>query len=212
MSARRLTFVFLVFGIFAGFGYWIFLYYTDPDNAPSVGDFWQILQSYFRKGALTVTSINPFEQDDNGDGGDYINKALRIIAGFESFSPKTYNDAGHPAIGYGHDIVPGDGFDANSIISESDGWALLKTDVENRFAPVLDYVTVELSDNQKAALISFAYNVGTGAFRNSTLLRLLNQGDVEGAAAEFAKWNHVQGAVNDGLTSRREQEQSLFLS
>lgn len=204
---KQLALVFATLGIFAGFAYWLFLYYRDRDNAPSVSDFWQTIQSYFRRGALTVTSITTGTIGEE----DYIDRAVRIIANFEGFSPKVYPDAGHSAIGYGHDIVPGDGFDAESTISESDAYALLRSDVEAR-STVLGLVTVELSDNQKAALLSLIYNIGNSAFSASTMLRLINAGNLDGAADEFSRWVHSQGEVNQTLVLRREQEQTLFNS
>jgi len=209
MKTRNLIFVFAGLGFVAGVGYWLYLYLADPDNAPTISDLYETAQSYLRRGYLTVTTV-----DITGDAnsGNYLDKAVRIIANFEGFSPKTYQDAGNLAIGYGHDIIPGDGFDANSEITESDGYALLRSDVESRFAPVLSYVNVDLTDNQKAAIISFAYNVGVAAFKNSTMLKLINQGDLDGAADEFAKWNKSQGSILAVLTDRRAQERDLFLS
>jgi lysozyme len=72
-------------------------------------------------------------------------------------------------------------------------------------------VKVTLSDEQKAALISFAYNVGQTALKGSTLLKKLNAGDIEGAANEFPRWNKAAGKVMNGLTKRREGERALFL-
>lgn len=71
---------------------------------------------------------------------------------------------------------------------------------------------VAVSDNQFAALVSFAYNVGTNNLKNSTLLRLLNQGKTAEAADEFLKWTKAQGKVLPGLVKRREAERRLFLS
>lgn len=62
------------------------------------------------------------------------------------------------------------------------------------------------------ALVAFAFNCGLGALQASTLRRLYNAGDVEGAAAQFPKWNKGGGRVLPGLTRRRLAEQALFLS
>lgn len=71
-------------------------------------------------------------------------------------------------------------------------------------------VIQQLTDKQLSALVSLVYNIGVGAFRGSTLLKKLNQGDVSGAAAQFLVWNKVKGQVVKGLVLRREAEKALF--
>lgn len=70
---------------------------------------------------------------------------------------------------------------------------------------------VKLSQEQYDALVSFAFNVGGGAYCRSTLLKKLNQGDCHGAANEFPRWNRAGGRVLPGLTQRRHEEQQMFL-
>ena len=76
-------------------------------------------------------------------------------------------------------------------------------------------VRIRLTDNQRGALVSFAYNVGVTALKNATLLQKLNTCDINGAAMEFLKWNKitVKGKKKEcrGLTARRTAEQALFL-
>ena len=62
------------------------------------------------------------------------------------------------------------------------------------------------------ALVSLAYNIGLGAFRSSTLLRLHNARDYAGAAGQFARWNKGDGKVLPGLTRRRAAEAALYRS
>lgn len=86
----------------------------------------------------------------------------------------------------------------------------LKADL-GRFAEGVDrLVTVPITDNQRAALISFSYNVGIQALKESTLLRLLNEGKTEEAAGQFERWNKAAGRVLTGLTARRSAERDLF--
>jgi lysozyme len=68
------------------------------------------------------------------------------------------------------------------------------------------------TQHQFDALVSIAYNVGTGNLGSSTLLRKHKAGDHEGAAAEFAKWNKAAGKVMAGLTRRRAAEAALYVS
>lgn len=68
-----------------------------------------------------------------------------------------------------------------------------------------------LNENQRGALVSLIYNIGTGAFEKSTLLRKLNARDFSGAADEFKRWNKCGGQVLRGLTIRRNNERRLFL-
>lgn len=69
-----------------------------------------------------------------------------------------------------------------------------------------------LAQGQFDALVAFAFNCGLGALQSSTLRSRYNAGDIEGAAAEFPKWNKGGGRVLPGLTRRRLAEQALFLS
>ena len=73
-------------------------------------------------------------------------------------------------------------------------------------------VKVEITDNMFDALVSFAYNVGTGNLKRSTLLRKLNSRSYTGAADEFPKWRRANGIILQGLVNRRADERILFLS
>lgn len=67
------------------------------------------------------------------------------------------------------------------------------------------------TEQRKVAFLSFAYNVGSGAFCRSTLLRKLRAGDVRGACNELLRWNKAGGNALRGLTRRREAERKLCL-
>lgn len=77
-------------------------------------------------------------------------------------------------------------------------------------AAVRKMVGDNATQNQFDALVSFAYNLGAESLRRSTLLRLHNEGDYAGAAAEFVRWNRAAGKVMAGLTRRREAEAKLY--
>lgn len=72
-------------------------------------------------------------------------------------------------------------------------------------------VKVPLSQNEFDALVSFAFNVGVGAFQKSTLVKELNKGNRYGAANELLRWNKAGGKVLKGLTNRRKAERDQFL-
>lgn len=143
-----------------------------------------------------------------------INQAgLTLIKSFEGFRPTAYLDiVGVPTIGYGCTAGVTREDVANSrTITEAQAEQMLLTELASHEKAVEQYVTVELNDNQFAALVSFAYNLGNGSLRASTLLKLLNSGDYAGASGEFPKWDHADGKVVAGLTRRRLAEQGLFL-
>lgn len=72
------------------------------------------------------------------------------------------------------------------------------------------HIYYPLSQNEFDALVSFTFNVGCFNASHSTLFGLVNVGHFELASKEFAKWNHVDGRVVEGLTKRREAERDLF--
>jgi lysozyme len=92
--------------------------------------------------------------------------------------------------------------------AQADAWLLEEYDVFER--KVRSLVRVPLSANQLGALVSLAYNIGTGALGTSTLLKRVNEGKTAEAAAQFARWNKAGGKTLAGLTRRRAAEAALF--
>lgn len=136
-------------------------------------------------------------------------KGLAIIKEFEGYRSVAYKcPAGVWTLGYGTT----DGIRPGMTCTEHDAEVWLKRDVAKFEQAVSEAVTVPLSENQFSALVSFVYNIGAQAFRESTLLRKLNQGDHDGAAAEFDRWKYGGGQVLPGLVKRRDAEESLFRS
>lgn len=133
-----------------------------------------------------------------------------FIKAREGLRLKSYQDSGGVwTIGYGH---TGTGAEPGREITADEADSLFDADLEIFRAAVDKSVTVPLSENQRAALVSFCFNVGAPRFETSTLLKKLNAGDYAGAAAEFPKWNKVRGNVDRGLINRRKAERALFLS
>lgn len=139
---------------------------------------------------------------------------INLIKHFEGCRLKAYLDSvSVPTIGYGHTK----GVKEGMIITETKAEELLKQDLEYFENRVLDLVKVNLTQHQFDALVSFAFNVGEGNLKKSTLLKKLNntiffrQTEVEAIADEFLKWNKAGGKVLAGLTKRRQAERSLFL-
>jgi len=119
------------------------------------------------------------------------------------------DQVGVQTIGVGHALKKGESFPGG--ITHEQSIQLLAADVSLAEAAINDAVKVPLTQNQFDSLVSFTFNLGTGALRSSTLLKLLNAGDVKGAADEFLKWVKGGGKVLPGLVSRRTRERDLFL-
>lgn len=151
----------------------------------------------------------------SGHGVNEVSQAgLNFIAGYEGYSATTYKDvAGLPTIGYGHLIKPGESFGS---LSKDAALELLRKDVSFAVNAVNKYVTVPLSQNQFDALTSLTFNIGTGAFSKSTVLRNVNSGNILSIEKSFLMWNkaRIDGVLTPvrGLTNRRQAEASLFLN
>ena len=142
-------------------------------------------------------------------------QGLAIIKKFEGFRAKPYAcPAGVATIGYGSTYYA-DGKPVkltDAPITEAQAQELLQATLAKYEACVNGAVKMPINQNQFDALVSFTYNVGCSAFRNSTLLRLLNQGYAPQAAAQFYRWTLGGGKVLAGLVSRRAAERALFES
>lgn len=134
--------------------------------------------------------------------------AAGVIMGWEGKSNKAYLDLVQvPTICYGttKNVRLGD-------IKTDDECNKLLIDEVLRIDAILDRtVKVKLKDHERAAFISWIYNVGEGNFYSSTLLRKLNAGDVKGACNELPKWVYAKGQRLRGLENRRSDERRLCL-
>jgi lysozyme len=97
----------------------------------------------------------------------------------------------------------------NDTITQDRADKLLHNLLDNFEAQVQKLVRAPLNENQKGAIVSFAYNCGIGNLKASTLLRRLNDGEYE-VSNEFLKWNKANGKVLAGLSRRRKAEAELF--
>lgn len=160
-----------------------------------------------------------------------VNKAgIELIQHFESCLKKRSDgryDA-YPDVGYGWDVATigwgstyypgGTKVRKGDIITQAKADELFAWELSEKGVGVAKLVKVPLTDDQFAALTSFAYNVGLGTpggtkgLAPSTLLKLLNAGDYKGAAERFGDFRKSNGKVEAGLVRRRASERNLFLS
>ena len=145
---------------------------------------------------------------------DAINAAaLEIIKRNEGLRLEAYPDpatGGDPwTVGVGHtgpEVTP------RMVITEAQAKEFLQQDCEEAERCIAKHVTIPLNQNQFDALVSFVFNLGCGNFSGSTLLKMVNDGNFQAAAAQFGRWNKAAGKVMVGLTLRREAESELFLA
>jgi len=139
---------------------------------------------------------------------------IELIKRFEGLELKAYQDSvGVWTIGYGWtQPVDGKKIGRGMVIDLETADRLLKCGVVQYEQGVNQIVKVKITQGQFDALVSFAYNLGFRSLSTSTLLRKLNAGDKQGAAAEFGKWVNAGGVKLAGLVKRRAAERELFLS
>ena len=125
------------------------------------------------------------------------------IAVNEGYSDSAYNDSGKVAtIGFGETKSVKLGQKTTPVRA----LITLEKSVDEHAKGMAACINVPLYQYEYDAYIDFTYNVGVGAFCNSTLNKKLNAEDYDGACSELLKWNKVNGKVLTGLTKRREKE------
>lgn len=133
--------------------------------------------------------------------------AIDLIKAAEGLRLTAYRDsAGILTIGYGST----GGIKSGQTITREQAEEMLVDDLDEAADAVRKLVTVPLTQGQFDALVSFTFNLGAGRLRDSTLLRLLNQGKYGEAAAQFRFWVMAGGQTLPGLVKRRAAERALF--
>lgn len=136
-------------------------------------------------------------------------EGLELIKRFEGFRGTAYRcPAGVWTIGYGHTS----GVKSGDVLTGKQAEMILKADLEVVYSCIQNSVRVPLTSGQFSALVSFVFNVGSGAFSKSTLLVMLNAGDFHGAGHQLLRWDRAGGIVFKGLSERRRAELALFES
>lgn len=119
-----------------------------------------------------------------------------------------YDPIGIQTVCFGHtgnDIMTGKHY------TEAECKSLLNKDLDSVARQINPYITVELPETTRGALYSFAYNVGPGNFKTSTLLYRINKGDTKGACEQLRRWTYAGGKQWKGLVTRREIEREVCL-
>jgi lysozyme len=133
---------------------------------------------------------------------------MELVTDFEGCRLDAYKCPGNVwTTGVGHTVSARPG----QVLSHEQVAENLVTDVAGAEHIVNRHVRVPLSQGQFDALVSFAFNVGEGNFRSSTLLRKLNAGDYAGACHQLPRWVYSGGQKLAGLERRRLAERDLCL-
>ncbi|CAD9197566.1 glycoside hydrolase family protein [Acinetobacter bohemicus] len=136
-----------------------------------------------------------------------------LICDFEGKRLVAYDDGvGVWTIGFGTTIYPnGIKVKKGDTCTEAQAKSYMAHDLKKFEQAVNGAVNIPLNQNQFDALVSLAYNIGTGAFNKSTLVKKLNAGDIRGAADQFDVWVNAGGKRMQGLVNRRAKEKEVFL-
>lgn len=136
--------------------------------------------------------------------------AVALVGAWEGLRLTAYRDiVGVPTVCFGETrgVKMGDRYTADECrVMLGDGLAEFETGMRRCLVapdaiPAKPYV----------AFLSLSYNIGTGAFCRSTLVRKVNAGDIRGACDEILKWNRAGGRVVKGLSNRRKEERAICL-
>lgn len=139
-------------------------------------------------------------------GASVLAIAAPLVMYFEGRVNRTYADpVGVLTSCYGH---TGPELKLGQMFTDEQCLAQLEADLA-KHAVALDCVRYPLTDGQKAAFLSFAFNVGNGAFCGSTLVKKANAGDMPGACSELSRWTFAGGKQLPGLVKRRAAERQL---
>ena len=143
-----------------------------------------------------------------------VNEAgLALIRAYEGFRAAAYRcPAGVWTIGFGHTSEAGPPVvRAGMRVSKAEANTILARDVAMFASDIALMIRVPLNANQFSALVSFAYNVGVGAFRSSSVLKAVNASDFAAVPRRLNLWVKANGKTLSGLVKRRASEGQLFM-
>ncbi len=167
------------------------------------------------KFSLTVIDTSDFVRIENPkpveSASGVPQQAIELVTKWEGFRPSAYLcQAGVWTVGIGTTTINGRPVNKTDTLLLSQAKKLLESDLASRLELLKVWCKVKLTDGQTSALLSLMYNIGNTAFKNSTLLRLLNNGDYNAARQQLLVWNKVNGRPSQGLINRRADEYAVW--
>jgi lysozyme len=157
---------------------------------------WKSIERYGKKKVVCIGEIMNISKE-----------GIALIKKFEGCELEAYKcPAGVWTIGYGHIK----GVQEGDVITLEEAEDMLVEELHEYENYINDMVTVGLTPFQFDALVAWVFNLGPTNLRESTLLRVLNEGNYEEVPAQIKRWNKAGGEVLNGLIRRREAEALLF--
>lgn len=145
-----------------------------------------------------------------------------VIKREEGFSASAYKDStGTWTIGFGNTMIDGRPVKASDKISRAQGEEMLRVSVTTQYSTGIKLVGADLNSKQKAALVSFEYNLGPGVWQTRTgerILALVSSGNFAEAGQLMQQYNKSRNPstgrleTNAVLRERRAREAALLLS
>ena len=190
-----------------------FFYYMDKSHQrDAVEALWKEMPVMLLEETAEWVQIYRTEPEEQQPDSVINDAGLALIKRWEGLRLEAYLcPSGVPTVGYGH---TGEDVWIGLTITEQEAESLLRKDLWSSEDTVSSAVHVTLTDNEYAALVSFVFNCGAGAFKSSTLLRRINNYEDVGTVIqeEFPRWVNGGGQKLQGLVNRRNDEIKLALS
>ena len=175
-----------------------------------------VLFQYLKKKPKEGSKIIPSIFFKDGSKLD-VKEIFNLIFKEENFNPTAVKDGIDKngkqlyTIGIGHQIQPDEVDLLVKTLTLDEAKIIFEKDIKKIIEDMQKNIKVSVNKNQFLALLSLRYNIGGPQFNSSSLLRVLNQGDYNGASLKFKEWRLSEGKINSGLVARRERERILFL-
>jgi lysozyme len=201
--------------------------YYNTVNTIGSKIFWKLKKEQGELLELDIIERFNVQEPKLGAEMKFSEEGLRFIEMLESKSYEVYPDSsGLPTTGIGHLLTKDDNdcgyitakaadnslylIRFNRKLTDQEVYDILRMDIAIAEYAVRDYVTVPLYQNQYDALVSFVFNIGVSAFKKSTLLRVLNDGEFDKVPEQMKRWKLSKGKEVQGLINRRQKEIELW--
>ena len=134
------------------------------------------------------------------------NYGIKFLIGLEGFKVKAYKDTkGLWTIGVGHLIQPGEHYFLSAVLTDKEVEVMFAKDLEKYETAVNRTIHNDVTQYQFDALVSLCFNIGCNGFRNSTVARVINNGEFNKVADAMMMWNKPKE-----ILGRRSKEVRLF--